>query len=141
MSVEAAEQLLGVLRRAESLFAAPDGEPVLRVQPAWFGTGGAPPDADTGFTTPDGTRTPAEGGPLTGVVNQCGGPGGVIDGFTDIGLADDFYRGVAPHLGDGTGPPLGPPLDRWSAPDIQTPEGSISIAPGTEPKPPPPGRR
>src|SRR5271166_4385398 len=123
MSVEAAEQLLGVLRRAESLFAAPDGEPVLRVQPAGFGTGGGPPDADTGFTTPDGKRTPAEGGPLTGVVNQCGGPGGVIDGFTDIGLADDYYWHVEPHLGDGTGPPMGGPIDRWENPGWQTPRG------------------
>ncbi|CQD24154.1 hypothetical protein BN1232_06077 [Mycobacterium lentiflavum] len=33
MSVEAAEQVLGALQRVESLFAAPDGAPVLRVAP------------------------------------------------------------------------------------------------------------
>lgn len=31
MSVGAAEQVLGALRRVESLFSAPDGAPVLRV--------------------------------------------------------------------------------------------------------------
>jgi hypothetical protein len=31
MSVEAAEQVLGALQRVESLIAAPDGAPVLRV--------------------------------------------------------------------------------------------------------------
>ena len=33
MSAQAAEPVLGALKRVESLFAAPDGAPTLRVQP------------------------------------------------------------------------------------------------------------
>ncbi len=43
MSVEAAEQVLGALQRVESLFAAPDGAPVLRVEPRLSSQRSAPP--------------------------------------------------------------------------------------------------
>ena len=43
MSVEAAEQVLGALQRVESLFAAPDDAPVLRVEPQPPSQHSAPP--------------------------------------------------------------------------------------------------
>lgn len=96
------------------------------------------PIADTGFTPSNAIRTPAEGGPLTGVLDRSE-PGLGGSWFTDIGLADFYAHKVAPHMGHpGTGPPLGGVLDRWADPDIQTPKGSTSIVPGTEPRRPAP---
>lgn len=62
MSVEAAEQVLGALKRVESLFAAPDGAPVMRVQPEPPPQHSAPPacyigreDGDVARLCPPGT--------------------------------------------------------------------------------------
>ena len=106
------------------------------VQAVGFGTGGAPPTADTGFTAPDGTRTPAEGGPLTGVLERSGLGGNGESGMTDIGLADLYARDVAPNITTRHVLPPDNPIDRWENPGWHTPPGSTSMTPGTDPKPP-----
>ena len=109
------------------------------VQSVGFTLGGAPPTADTGFTAPDGTRAPAEGGPLTGVLARSDLGGNGESGMTDIGLADLYAHDVAPNIATRHVLPPDNPIDRWENPGWHTPPGSISMAPGTEPKPPGPG--
>ena len=123
--------------------SADDGTTGARgVQAVGFGSGGAPPTADTGFTPPNGPRTPAEGGPLTGVLDRSGlGPafltsGRPIDSYTDIGLADLYAHDVAPNIATRHVLPPDKPIDRWENPGWQCPPGSSSVTPGTDPKPP-----
>jgi hypothetical protein len=106
------------------------------VQAVGFGTGGAPPIADTGFTAPDGTRAPAEGGPLTGVLARSDLGGNGENGMTDIGLADLYAHDVAPNIATRHVLPPDKPIDRWENPGWQSPPRSSSVTPGTDPKPP-----